>query len=105
NGVSKADLTAEVGVPELMFTTDSGQSQTYSVTGTPGLKTSLGADLQTRIGDVVGFAIHSEWKQSGANIIYTVVGIRYGRLMEVSLTGKNKRIVIQPVFYTGSEVV
>ncbi len=105
NGVTKADLIAEVGVPELMFITDSGEAKTYTMTGTAGMKASLEPDLEARLGQVVGFGIHTSATQSGANIIYTVVGIRYGRIMEVMLNGKNKRIVIQPVFYSGSDVV
>ena len=43
---------------------------------------------------------------SGANAEFNIIGIRYGRLMEIDLTGNpaNKRIVIEPAAYTGNQV-
>ncbi|MHC4800203.1 MAG: hypothetical protein ACYTF1_26480, partial [Planctomycetota bacterium] len=41
---------------------------------------------------------------NGSNAIYTIVDIRFGRVVEVHLVGNNKRIVIQPEAYQGPEV-
>jgi len=63
--------------------------------------------VQARIGDVVGFFIHESLSGNGSNAQYVICGIRFGRIMDCILTGKqtNRAIVIQPCEYTSSAVI
>lgn len=101
NGVSADDLEAETGEPVLAFYDGDGNAVTYSISGTPGLKASLEGDIKARIGDVVAIPIHSAAVGSGANTKYTVVGVRFARIMAVELNGGSKGLWIQPVSYMG----
>ena len=58
------------------------------------------------MGQVVGFFLHENVVLSGSNAIYTITEIRYGRVMDIRLTGNpNQRgLFIQPVSYTGADV-
>lgn len=107
NGVSTADLESEVGTSELVFYDSAGSAVTYSMTGDPGMKSGLTTSLQSRIGDVVSFFLHSQAVGTGANAVYTIVQIRYGRLMAVNLTGppSGRGIWIQPGAYDGGEII
>ena len=106
NGLSPAELESEVGTTELTYVDDLGNDQSYMMSGEPGLKASIKATLESRLGDVIGYFIHDNVVDNGSNTTYRNVGLRFGRLMEVNLTGsfEQKRIVIQPVSYTGSGV-
>jgi len=106
NGVSPEDFEMEIGTSDLTFYDDAGGHITYDITGSPGLEATLQAAVSEKIGDVVGFFLHEHVEFSGSNAIYTITGIRYGRIMDVRLTGSpNQRgIFIQPVSYTGGEV-
>jgi hypothetical protein len=55
---------------------------------------------------VVGFFLHSRVVDAGSNAVFTIVGIRFGRVMEVDLSGspENKRLVLQPVVYSDDGV-
>lgn len=107
NGVSTADLESEVGTSEMVFYDDVGAPVTYTMTGDPGMKSGLSTSLQSRVGDLVSFFLHSQAVGSGANAVYTIVQVRYGRLMAVSLTGppSNRGIWIQPGSYDGGEIM
>lgn len=106
NGVSSEDFEMEIDTSDLTFYDDAGAHITYDITGSPGLEVSLKDAVGQKIGDVVGFFLHESVVLSGSNAIYTITGIRYGRVMDVRLTGApNQRgIFIQPVSYTGGEV-
>ncbi|HEY3245649.1 MAG TPA: TadG family pilus assembly protein [Phycisphaerae bacterium] len=106
NGVSSADLISEVGTDNLVFNNAQGAPITYEMSGNPGLSSGLSPAVEARIGDVVGFFLHSGATLQGSNVIYTIVGMRFGRVMHIDLTGSpnNKRLVIQPVPFTGPGV-
>ena len=59
-----------------------------------GVNGGVESSIQARVGDVVGFFVHSQLVQGGANATYTVVQIAFGRLMGVQLTGNpNNRYI------------
>lgn len=103
-GTTETDLMNEVSTPDLTFVDDAGNPTTYTMTGNPGVKVGLEPALQSRIGDLVGFAIHTNYSQSGSNATYTVVGLRFGYMLEVNLNGGGKRVVVQPMLYSGPDV-
>jgi hypothetical protein len=107
NGVSAEDLIAEVGTSELTFYDDAGSPTTYSMSGGPGVSVAVAAALHRRVGDVVGFFVHDTVTGSGTNAEYRIVGVRFGRLMEVHLLTSPwyRRVLIQPAAYSGSEVI
>jgi len=106
-GVTPADLELEVGTSVLTFYDSAGQPTTYNITGTPGLKVGLSDAVEERIGDVIGFFLHDQVTGNGANSVYRIVDLRFGRVMTIDLHGNpnNKRLIIQPVAYTGPGVV
>lgn len=103
DGVSPEDVEAEIGSTTLAFFDSSGLPITYPVTGDPGLTAALEADIQTRVGDVVAFLLHSMVVEEGSNAVYTITGIRFGRLMDVRIQGASHRrgLWIQPVIFAG----
>jgi hypothetical protein len=104
-GVTSDDLVAEVGTPDLTFFDDEGDPQAYEITGNPGLQASLSSVLNSKIGQVVGHFVHDAVVLDGSNAIYHVVGIRFGRVMAVNLNGNNKHLILQPVLYSGPDIV
>jgi glycosyltransferase involved in cell wall biosynthesis len=76
------------------------------VSGNPGLSSGLSSYLEERLGDVIGFFVHDAVSDNGANVEFRIVGIRFGRLMEVDIRGDpdQKRVVVQPVTYSGPGV-
>lgn len=106
SGVTQQDLINEIGEPEINFVTDDGYPQIHGITGNPGLKASLKTPLEARVGTVIGFFLHrSPVVFSGSNAIYTIVAIRFGRVVEVDILGQTKKIVVQPIHYEGSDVL
>lgn len=108
NGVTPENLTAAIGMPEIRFVDDSGNPITHQIVGDPGVKAGIKDALEQRIGDVVGFFIHTTVASHGANAQFTVVGIRFGRVLAVDLSGSangDKGLVLQPVAYEGSSVI
>ena len=105
NGLSAADIAAALGTSDLTYCDDAGNPTSYTVLGSTGIKASLTDELQLRAGDVVGFFLHDDVSGTGSNTEFHNVGFRFGRIMEVNLSGSNKRLVMQPVAYTGSAVV
>ena len=79
----------------------------YRTLGTTGLKVQTRDAIESRMGDVVGFFLHDDVVLDGTNAIYRIVDIRFGRIMNVVLTGgpKNQCLVLQPAPYTGPEIV
>lgn len=103
NGVTADDWESETGQTELVFTDDAGGPVTYDVPGNPGLKAALFNSIEDRIGSVVAYLLHDEVTGSGANTVYRIVGVRFGRVVGVSLEDSNRKgLYIQPMIYTGS---
>ncbi len=106
NGVPASDFEMEVGTSDLTFFDDSGNSTTYDITGSPGLEASLKDTLSQKVGDVVGFFLHTNVILSGSNAIYTITELRFGRVMAIKLTGppEGRGVFIQPTSYVGGGV-
>jgi len=105
DGVSPEDWEEEIGTSELTFYDDSGNTTNYSVSGNTGLSATLASSIETLIGDVAAFAVHDQVSGNGSNLVYRIVGVRFGRVMGVRLTGNSKGLWIQPVSYAGSGVI
>jgi len=108
NGVTPEDFTAAIGMPEIRFVDDSGNPITHQIDGDPGVKAGIKDALEQRIGDVVGFFMHTTVTSHGANAQFAVVGIGFGRILAVDLTGSvngDKGLILQPVAYEGSSVI
>jgi hypothetical protein len=103
NGVSPEELIQEMGTPEFVFEDENGEPIIHTLEGTTGLEASLKAALDLRVGDVIGFLLHDAdgVVDTGANLTYPVHALRFARVLEVKLTGNDKRIWIQPATYTG----
>jgi len=106
NGVTAEDLRMEVGTSELTFYDGNGNPETYDITGSPGLDGGLADAIESEEGQIVGFFLHDNVILSGSNAVYTIVQVRFGRVMDIRLTGPPHRrgMYIQPVSYSGSGV-
>ena len=67
NGVTDEDLEMEVGTSNLTFYDDGGNPVTYNITGSPGLDGGLTDAIESQIGNVVGFFLHTNVVLSGSN--------------------------------------
>jgi len=105
NGITAEDLQRTIGSTSISFYDDNGNNITHNIGGTPGLKASLKDDFEFRVGDTIGYFVHTTVSENGTNCSYTITDIKYGRLLFVSLTGDGKAIVVQPTVYTGPEVL
>jgi hypothetical protein len=105
NGISADEMEAEFGGPELLYSDEQGNAITHQISGTPGITASIKSSLEQRVGDVVGFFIHDTVTGVGSGTCFRNVGIRFGRIMNVKLTGNPKGLVIQPVAYAGPAVI
>jgi hypothetical protein len=102
SGVSPEDIQLEVGTTELTFIDAAGDPTTYEITGDTGMVVSLETSLQTRIGDVVGFFVHSMVAGSGSNTTYTITKVAFGRVVEANLSDPvNPQLLLQPAVYSG----
>jgi len=106
NGVAPSDFEMEVGTSELMFKDEDGDPTTYDMTGSPGLEATLKSAIADQQGEVVGFFLHNNVVLSGSNAIYTITELRFGRVMDIRLTGppEQRGFFIQPVSYVGGGV-
>jgi hypothetical protein len=106
NGVSGEDFYNEIGTDELFFENEYGESITYDMTGSPGLEATLKDAIEAKIGDVIGFFTHNQVILSGSNAIYTITSLKFGRIMDIRLTGppNQKGFYIQPVIYSGGGI-
>lgn len=106
NGLTQQDLVDEVGSENLEFIDATGNPVAYTMTGNPGLSGGVTADIEARVGDIVGFFLHDGVTMNGSNADFNIIGMRFGRLMEVHLTGQpaERRVVIQPEPYAGPGV-
>ena len=102
NGVTAAQLADEIGTEEISFFDSTGNPITHQISGNPGVKVALKTDVQARVGDLIGFFVHSQLNQTGSNAVYTITKLRFGRVMEVVLNGPpaERRIVVQPSLYS-----
>ena len=85
---------------------DSGNPVTHDITGSPGLDAGLTDAIEQMVGEEVAFFLHNNVVDSGANAIYTITQIRFGRLMDILLTGPpdQRGLYIQPISYAGGGV-
>lgn len=104
NGVSAADMNAEIGTSLVDF---SSGPTTYQITGDPGMKSALQSSFELRVGDVIGFFLHTTVTAQGSNTVYTIVDLRFGRLMDVQLNGNpnSRGVWVQPAVFSGAGVV
>ncbi len=107
NGVTGADLQAEIGTSDLIFYDSEGDPVHYHVTGNPGMTVGLTPSVDARVGDVVAFLLHNRVTGTGSNSVYRITGIRFGRVMDIQLTGQEETqgLWIQPTTYAGSGVI
>ncbi len=103
DGVTPQQFEQETGERELTFLDDAGNPKVYSLGGTPGMKSSLEDELLSRVGEIVGIFLHTAVVDPGANAVYAIVSLRFGRLMEADINGE-RGIVFQPIVYTDPTV-
>lgn len=106
NGITAEQFEDEFGASELIFHDGNGQN-TYTSTGNPGMSVGIENTLIAKIGDLVGFFVHNGVSETGSNTEYTIVGMRFGRIVDVNLTGNpdNRTLTIQPVAYSDENVI
>ena len=92
NGLSAEDFTTIVGEPEMVFYAEDGTPKTYVINGNPGIKSGdprLGTPVpdafNARLGDDIGFFLHTDAVLSGSNADFTIVGIQFGTIVAVNL--------------------
>lgn len=105
NGVTPEDLEKTTGKNALSFYDDDGNSTPVKIPGNTGLKAALENAIKSRIGDVVGIPVYSSVSGTGANVKYNITGIRFVRIMAVSLKSGTKYLWVQPVSYSGRGLV
>ena len=111
NGISGDDLVSLTGKPMIDFYHQvSGEpvvydAVSYDILANPGLAVGLKDAMEAKIGKVVGFFLHNAVSEEGANTVFHIVGMRFGRVMEVDILGGGKAIVIQPAPYYGPEII
>lgn len=106
NGITAEQFEDEFGASELIFFDGNGQNA-YMSTGNPGMSVGMEDTLTAKIGDLIGFFIHDNVSETGSNAEFNIVGIRFGRIVEVNLTGNpdNRSLTIQPVAYADENVI
>lgn len=106
NGLTPAQLQAGAGTSNLVYVDDVGNPVTYELNGKTGAMSSMKDDLNARLGDVVGFFVHDQVTGTGENAMFRNVGIRFGRIMNVQLTGAqaDRDLTLQPVTYTNRSI-
>lgn len=107
NGLTAQELEWEFRTSELTFTNEDGSPNTYVSTGNPGLSGGMRDTLVAKIGDVIGFFIHRTVRFDGSNAQYEITGMRFGRIVEVALTGsiETRAFTVQPVAYTDAYLI
>lgn len=101
DGVTSDQIFNEIGTTDPDF-----ENNTYEITGSPGMVSSIKSTLEPMVGQVIGFFLHDGVVLSGSNATYTISSLRFGRIMAVKLTGapSTRGIFIQPVSYVGNGV-
>ncbi len=122
DGISANDLTDMTGEPMIKFYEQvSGEAVTYNavsydVLGDPGIRAGVEDAMQAKIGKVVGFFLYRSVTEQGSNAVFDISSIRFGRVMDVELSGSAvngvgggnttmKAIIIQPVVYYGPDII
>jgi Flp pilus assembly protein TadG len=107
DGLTPDEIAMGSGTHELVYSDANGNPVHYDISGTPGMRSAMAAELENKIGQVVGFFVHDHVQGNGTNTTYRNVGVRFGRLMDVRLNGNppQRRIVIQPVVQSGRWVI
>ena len=109
NGISKDDFVDLTGKPMIEFHNyDSGAVVSYDILGDPGIKAGMKDAITEKVGKKVGFFLYSTVVKSGSNATFTIVGMRFARVMEVDLTGSansGKAIILQPVSHYGPDIL
>ena len=104
NGITDQELISEIGgTGNLLFVDSNGNSQSYTMTGNPGISGGMSSYVESRVGDVVAYFVHDTYTEQGSNATFNIIDLRFARLFEVDLTGnrEDKRIVLQPEAYSG----
>jgi Flp pilus assembly protein TadG len=115
-GLLAEDFINTIGEPEIRFYDEIGYGDDhevpeiqveeifYDIDATTGGKAGPILDATaTRLKDVIGFFVHTDVDETGTNALYTVVGMEFGRVMNVNRV--NNSIIIQPAVYVGSEII
>lgn len=105
DGITSDDLISLTGEPMISLFDENGAGRTYQVGGSPGIKAGIEGAIKARLGDVIGFFLYDCLTDQGGNAEYRIVGVAFGRVLDVDLNGNDKRIIIQPGTYTGTEVM
>jgi len=109
NGISQDNFTDLTGEPMIKFYDyDSGDEVSYNIGGEPGVKAGLKDAIEEKVGQIVAFFLHDSVSGTGTNTVFHVVAMRFGRVMEVDLTGNantGKAVIIQPVPFYGSGIL
>lgn len=105
DGVQPSDINKEIGTSVVNFVDSGGNAITHNITGNTGLKAALENAIKTRIGNVVAIFVHDKVSGSGANTVYRTTGVRFVRVLDVSLQGGTKYLWIQPTTYTGPGLI
>ncbi len=105
NGLTKEDLIDITGKPMIEFHDyDSGAAVNYDINGDPGIKAGLGDALH--VGDKIGFFLYSQVVEGGSNSVFTIVGMRFGRIMKMDASaGNDGNTVIQPIPHYGPDIL
>ena len=103
HGLNEDDFFDETGSKNIDFVDDFGNPIEYQITSNPGNKVGMAAFINLRVGTIVGFFLHDACNASGANAVYTVTDMKFGRLMDHKLTGAPglRFVSVQPVVYAG----
>jgi hypothetical protein len=105
-GVQPSDIEREIDTPTVSYVDGDGNPITHNITGNSGLKAALENSIHARIGDVVAIFLHDQVSEnSGANAVYRTTGLRFVRVLDVNLNGKNKYLWVEPVTYTGPGLI
>ena len=106
HGITAADLELEIGTSEPMFFDADSGPISYEITGSPGLTASSQDAIAPRIGEIVGFFLHDGVVNSGSTSVFTITGMRFGRVMDVRLKGapSSRGLFVQPISYVGGGV-
>ncbi len=103
-GITPDELEEEIGTSAIDFWDEYGTPITYTIDGTPGLRATLEASLQTRVGDVIAVLLHNSVSGTGSNSYFQITGIRFARVMAANLNGNPKNVWLQPATLTGTGV-
>jgi hypothetical protein len=98
-GLSASDLAA---FPNSTLRVDQGS---LVLPGNPGLSAAIKSSLEAIIGKPRAIPIFRAVAGNGNNTTYEIVKIVGIRILDVRLTGGNKRVVAQPAIYSDSTLV